>query len=442
MRISRITLFGGGISALLLGALMVAPSALAQTPPNPVTGTTQGTAGGGTGNASVLNIGDLKAAPPSGGAPGALLCGGGGCNYDDDPAPNADNHFNVVPNLGDSPNVQWVNKYIFISNPTGVSQIQKTISALDTSGAAIRTVFDDLQAATDIVSGQACLTLLGADATTGSVANGLLTTGQKTAAELLAIRNGCQQNTVGVAVNPFPVSKHLPPGVYRQCVNLALTGGGAAPTSCVYFRILPITGFGTDANIVDYGSLVQNVKSIFAGNFTMDNNANNINPGTVVGLGNTSPKLLVAYSWMVNDYNNTPNDYTDDKIIHGVFDAQINRMDTGGNIVATQHVDNIAGGDIPTAANPFGPDADLTLGTSTGTLVPICLEPNENLKLDFSVTPGDVLWPGGYHGLYRLTVTNSGSPCTPTLGAGESASGDSGSLYDNLPGTAVLQAYP
>ena len=456
MKLSRIAALGSGIAALLLGAAALAPGALAQAPPTPVTGSTTGNAGPGVaGNATVFNLADLKTT----GKAGPLICTPAvnptSCNYDDDPAPNADNHFVVVPNLDDAP-LQWANKYVFINNPAGVLQVQKTISAVHPPAGAttppgpntFTVVFDDLQPGTNIKTGLACTDLLGLDGTVGSVANGLITTGQKTAAELLSVRNGCQQGTIGILVNPFPISKHLPPGIYRQCAVLAQTGGAVSPTFCEYFKILPITGFQTDVNVVNYGNLVQNTKSIFGGNFVMPLDAPSPTPGTIQGIGNTSPKLLVAYTCMYNDYNKTPTQTADDKLICSKFDVQINRQDVLGAIIATQRVDNILGGGHPliSSPSPFGPDADLSTGPATGVapFQPICLEPNENLKLDFSVTPQEVLYPGIYSGLVRLTVTNSNVPanCTPTLGNGESALGDANSVYNNLPGIPVSQVYP
>jgi len=446
MKLTRFRAVGAAISALLLGATVLAPNALAQTPP-PVTGTTTGTAGGGTGNASVFNLADLKTASQG----GPLICTGTpptSCNYDDDPPPNADNHFVVVPHLDDAP-LQWANKYVFINNPSGVLQVQKTISAVIPGAAGASNtyvvVFDDQQPGANIKTGQACLDALGADATVGTVANGLITTGQKTPAELQSVRNGCQQNTVGILVNPFPISKHLPPGVYRQCAVLAQTGGSASAPFCTYFTILPITGFQTDVNTVNYGNLVQFTKSIFGGNFVMPGDVPAPTPGTVQGIGNTSPRLLVAYTCMFNDFNGTPGQTADDKLICSFFDVQLNRQDSAGNIIAATRVDNILGGKHPQLANPFGPDADVTNGTVVSGAppnVPICLEPNENLKIDFSVTPQEVLYPGTYSGQVRLTVTNTGTVCTPTLGSGENASGDSNGVYNNLPGQAVLQSYP
>lgn len=450
MKLTRFSILVGGLFTLLLGAVVFSPtSANAQCPPGSAPGAhcgdTVGTAGGGTGtgNASVFNLADLKTDGPN----GPLLCSGAPavCNYDDDPAPNADSRFNVVPNLDDAP-LQWANKYVFINNPSGVLQVQKTISSVNANGGDPYTVvYDDIQPGANILTGAACLSLLGADGTAGTVANGLISTGQKSAAELQSIRNGCQQNTVGVLVNPFPVSKHLPPGIYRQCAVLAQSGGTASPTYCDFFRVLPITGFDTDVNTVNYGNLVQGVKSIFGGDFVLDGGAG-ANPGTIVGIGNTSPKLLVAYSCMYNDFNGTPTQLTDDKLICNYFDIQVNRQDSGGNIIATQHLDGIPGGGHPRGPNPFGPDADTTTGVSTGAspFVPICLEPNENLKLDFSVTPQEVLYPGSYAGLVRLTVSTTDLPgnCTPTLGSGESAEGDADGLYNNLPGGLIAQDYP
>jgi hypothetical protein len=413
MNFSRVLLTSLSAVALLGASALVGTGANAQTPTTGDTqGTTTGTAGGGqTGNASVLNIADLK-------SPLHVA------DYDDDPGGQPGSpYFYVTPNLDDAP-LQTANKYIFVNNPSGIAQLQVTIRATPNG----TVIYDELLPGANILSGSACLALVGTSDTVGSVAHGLVSTGQKSAQEIIDIRNGCVQNTVGVIVDNFPVSKHLPPGVYDQCVALSLTGGGAVPRVCVPIRINAITGYVTDAGAIDFGTLVQNVKSIDQGDF-IPGNTN----GTIMGVGNTSPILTVRYSWM----QNTTFDPGTDKYITRWFDVQINRRDTAGNIIAFQHIDNLLGGADPDSPNPFA-------GADAAVLTELCLEPNEPLKLDFSVTPQEVLYPGQYTGLVRLSVADSGgTACTPTLGAGESASGDTdNNPFNNLPGTPVGQNFP
>jgi hypothetical protein len=410
---------------------------MAQQPPQPPDNgveITTGTAGGSATNASVFNIADLKStADPACTTVGTINA----ADYDDDPggAHPAPGLFHVTPNLDDAP-LQCANKYVFINNPSSVLQVQKTISAVlrfptapgqtPSDPGAFDVVFHDNRPASEIRTGTfpsgdtgtACG--IGNPTVPGTVAHGLITTGQKTVQEITDIQNGCIQNTVGVLTNPFPVSKHLPPGWYRQCAVLATTGGGATADFCTFFHIEAITGFVEDVEVVDYGALQQNVKSIDGGDF----NIATANVGTVMGIGNTSPVLTVEYSEMENEVNTT--DESDNKYITGVFDVQLNRRNTAGSIIASQHIDNLEGGADPDSATPFA-------GATPAVLNQVCLEPNEPLKIDFSVTPREVLFPGQYHGLVRLTISNANG-CTPTLAASEGSAGDDADPFNNLPG--------
>lgn len=415
----------GATAALVIGTSLLAPSVLAED--------TTGVANGAATNASIFNIADLKAVD----GPACLTVGAiSATDYDDDPGGShaGPGYFHVTPNLDDTP-LQCANKYIFINNPSGVLEIQKTIEALipgpeASSPPTRRVVFHDERPGEQIKTDGPCTAALGDPATPGSVAHGLITTGQKTAAEIQSIINGCIQQTVGMLINPFPVSKHLPPGWYLQCATLATTGGGASPEFCVPFHIEAISGFIEDVTTVDFGNLIQNVTSIDQGDF----NIATANIGTVMGVGNTSPILLVAYSEMENNYGD-PTQHADNKYITRDFDVQINRRNTAGTITAFQKVNGMLGGADPHDPDPF-------LGATVATLNQICLEPNEPLKMDFSVTPRDVLYPGTYAGLVRMTITTVGA-CTPTIGDAENAGGDGdGDPFNNLPGSPVRQTVP
>jgi hypothetical protein len=425
MKGSRIaSLVGAG--AFVLGTVVLGSTALAQVPDDGEE-TTTGTVNGGATNASVFNIGDLKT-DTMGGALDAS-------DYDDDPGGDhpGPNFFHVAPNLGDDP-LQWANKYIFINNPSGVEAVQKTIRAIIPGGgegggeATSRVVYHDQLENGAVLTREACVELLGSATTGPSVAHGLITTGQKSSSEIQSIINGCLQGHVGVAVNPFPISKHLPPGWYEQCVVLGTSGGGATEPFCVPFHIEPVTGFAEDVEEIDYGTLIRNVESIDPGDFDILTT----DMGTVMGLGNTSPVLEVAFSHMENDVD-TP-DEGDDKFITAWFDVQINRADSNGNIIDWQRLDMLEGGDDPDAADPFA-------GATIAVLNEICLEPNEPLKLDFSVMPRDILFPGDYNGLVRLVLSEENA-CIPTL-AGEDAEGDlDDDPFNNLPGDPVMQDLP
>lgn len=411
-----------GVATLVLGSTTLAPSVLAQTPDDGA-GETTGTVGGGASNASVFNIADLKTPLDA-------------SDYDDDPGGDhaGPNLFHIAPNLGDDP-IQTANKYVFINNPAGVEEVQKTILAIipgeggeGGTTSTTRVVFHDERAGEEILTRAACVELLGSTTVGPSVAHGLITTGQKTAAEIQSIINGCIQGHVGVLENPFEVSKHLPPGWYQQCAVLATSGGGATAPFCTYFHIEPVTGFAEDVDTIDYGVLTRNVTSYDPGDFDITT----VDVGTVMGLGNTSPVLNVSFSEMENEVGTT--DEGDNKYITEDFDVQINRSDSAGNIIDWQLIDDLAGGAQPDASDPF-------LGADVAVLNEICLEPNEPLKLDFSVTPRDILYPGEYAGVVRL-VLSMDDACIPTL-AGENASGDlDDDPFNNLPGVPVLQELP
>jgi len=365
-------------------------------------------AGGGT--ASIAVIADLKAPLDA-------------ADYDDDPAGEPGSEwFHVAPNLGDEP-LQMANKYVVAFNPADVAELQVTLRTRP--GGAV--VWETLLPGTEGLTGAECNELLGSVGAPGAVADGLVATGQASSEEITNLKNRCTQQTAGVWQVAFPVSKHLPPGWYDQCVALSHLGGGSTPRQCVPIRIVEVTGYQTDVTGLSFGRLRQDIRSIDDGNFDLGDDM-----GTIMGTGNTSPVLSVAYSWMKNDTF----DPGAAKYIKNDFDAQINRRDDSGLIVAFDRADGLLGGADPGAADPFA-------GAGIATLRGVCLEPNEPLKLDFSVTPRQVLYDGDYRGLVRLTIgldEGTESACEPTLGSGEHAGGDTDGPFNNLPGEPVEQA--
>ena len=388
--------------AVLLGVGAFASAARAEDVPT--SGNVNNSNGGG---AHIANIADLKSPLDA-------------SDYDDDPGGEPGSEwFHVAPNLGDEP-LQMVDKYVVVYNPADVAELQVTLRTRP--GGTV--VWETLLPGEDGVSGSECNAML-AIGEGGTVGSGLLATGQKSTEELTEIRNRCTQRTAGVWHAAFPVSKHLPPGWYDQCVAISHLGGGSTPRECVPIRIVPITGYATDVEGLDFGTLKQNIRSVDEGNFALGDDM-----GTVMGTGNTSPVLSLAYSWMKNDTF----DPGTSKYIKNDFDAQINRRDGSGLIVDFDEADGLLGGADPDSTDPFD-------GADIASLSGICLEPNEPLKLDFSVTPRQVLYDGAYRGLVRLSVGEAEEGCEPSLGSGENAGGDSDGVFNNLPGEPVEQDY-
>src|SRR5690606_1315346 len=207
-------------------------------------------------------------------------------DYDDDPEGEPGSpHFQVAPNLGDSP-LQEANKYIVVWNPSDVAELQVTIRTRP----AGTVVYENLLPAEAGLTGAECNELLGNVGEPGSVADGLVATGQKTAEEITQIKNRCTQQSGAIWQDTFPVSKHLPPGWYDQCVAIAHVGGGSTPRVCTPIRVIAVTGYETDVEGLDFGTLKQNVHSLDEGNFELGDDA-----GTIMGTGNTSPVVSVAY---------------------------------------------------------------------------------------------------------------------------------------------------
>jgi hypothetical protein len=343
--------------------------------------------------------------------------------YDDDPqgAPGSP-FYHVSPNLNDSP-LRTARNLVFVADPAGIAWIENVIRTQGTSATGPNggiVVFREMRASVQLKTGTACVQALGDPTTPGSASHGLVATGQQSSADVATLMNGCQQQKVGLLDAQFPVSIHLPPGWYDNCVILHPTSGPATVPYCSAFRINAVTGYSVDIAGLDFGTLSKDTESIDQGDFdTVTAHA-----GTIVSIGNTSPVFAIEFSWMRNGTGPAA------AYIKRGFGMQIQRRNAAGLVVASQKITNLAGEQDPDAADPF-------LGSTKAVLDQICLEPGEPLRLDFSVTPRDPLVAGPYVGKMRISVATSAG-CVPGLGQGESASGDDdGNPYNNLPGVPV-----
>jgi len=451
--------------AATLGILLLTGSpAQAQTNTVPITGSA--TAGSG-GSSLVATVGDLKKfLCTSGGfvdpVSGAMYCINS-ANYDDDPGgnPGVSNNFMVSPNLGDNPlEHNWKIVFIDFHGTNDVTAIEKDIyytaapdgthiPTLDMAPpvtAPVWSIVDDLvNHPTQLLTGTPCQAFLGDPNAAGSVANGLVATGQVAAADMQVFVNRCIQQEIGVIPNNFPISKHLPCGTYTQAITLTYKSGGQSAPFTRPFTINCVTGFQVDfTSIVLPANLSQNSQSVLSGDWNISTSTK----PTIMGLGNTEPVLSGAWQWLVNANGGTP------KYIQGDFDIQINRCGQQvagsncvagtGSLVEEQHIDGIQGAQPPAfgALATLNGTSSVGNGTSTGTVIfapahasdgAVCLEPNEPLKLDFSVTPRQPVFAGTYTGNVKLSVAVNRSICEPGLAKGESATGDSTGVFDNNP---------
>ncbi len=277
-----------------------------------------------------------------------------------------------------------------------------------------------------ILTGADC-NVVGAVGTNGTIADGLVQTGQVGAANLNDMIAKCIQSEGGFHLNNWTISKHLPPGRYDQCITLLHTNGSETEHVCVEFKIMPVDHYVIDFAEagVSWAGLRINNKSVHSGDFSLETP----NYPTIQGDGNTSLVYSVRFQTLSNEVGKT---------IWSEFDGQINRKDNEGNpphIVEWEHIDEIASTDAVGAWTPWVTfDGPTTLASgvakSSGA---VCLEPNEPLKLDFSLTPRQTVWSGVYSGAIELKATRNPDVCTPSLDNGENTHGDETGPFDNNP---------
>ncbi len=94
-------------------------------------------------------------------------------------------------------------------------------------------------------------------------------------------------------------------------------------------------------------------------------------------------------------------------------------------------------------------DGPTTLGAALGpSSGAVCLEPNEPLKLDFSVTPKQTVFDtaveGAYTGTVQIRALVNSAVCTPSLDHGEHTGGDNsaGGVFDNNPSQGGPLPFP
>lgn len=409
-------------------------------------------------------IGDLKkfstpTAGPCGSAwAGYVVCEG---DYDDDLGSSS--AFVVSPNPGDDP-LQHAWKVLYFDfhdqecttdcpATNDIQAIQKEIFWLtpdesqeaggpDENAAGQRVLHHVVEARLAngavnpevIMTGNTC-NVIGVPGQNGTIADGLVQTGQVSADAINDMIAKCIQNEGGFHLNNWTISKHLPPGVYAQCVTLLHTNGAETDRVCVRFLINPV-----DHYVIDFGEtgvawsgLRANNKSVHSGDFDLET----ADKPTIQGDGNTSLVYGVAYTQLKN---------AEGKTIWQYFDGQINRKKNAGTppqIVEFQHIDDI----VAPTNNTFSPTVwfegptTLTPAALGGTSGAVCLEPNEPLKLDFSVTPAQSVFSGTYQGQILVTAARDPEICTASLDQGESPEGDP-NVFDNNPSQGGPGVWP
>ncbi|MCC6238558.1 MAG: hypothetical protein IT299_13440 [Dehalococcoidia bacterium] len=302
------------------------------------------------------------------------------------------------------------------ANPAGQRVLHEVVEARLTNGLVNPEV---------ILTGVDC-NVLGAVGINGTIADGLVQTGQVEAANLNDMIAKCIQNEGGFHLNNWTISKHLPPGRYDQCVTLLHTNGSETDRVCVEFKIMPVDHYVIDfADAgVSWVGLRLNNKSVHSGDFNLET----ANYPTIQGDGNTSLVYSARFQTLENEVG---------KRIWSDFDGQINRKKNAGTppqIVEWEHIDGIASTDASGAWSPWAVfDGPTTLAAGvTQSSGAVCLEPNEPLKLDFSLTPKQTVWAGVYSGAIEVQATRDTSVCTPSLDQGESPTGDP-NVFDNNP---------
>jgi hypothetical protein len=429
----------------LLGASPIAGTT-ADAQEVPTTGEAAAASGG---VAHTVFIGDLKKFATPSGTCGSAFQGYVVCENDYDDDPGADNRFHVAPNPADNPLQHAWKVVVFdfhdqsdttppIATSNDIEAIQKEIFWIaphaSTDGPNDQNppqrVFHEVVEArlsngnidpNVILTGSNC-NVLGNYGTNGTIADGLVQTGQTDSTSMQNWINECIQGEVGVHLNNWTVSKHLPPGTYRQVITLVHTNGAETDPVSVDFVVEPLShyvmDFATDG--VNWDNLKKDNQSVYSGDWDL----NTPFKPTIQGDGNTSLVLRLRYAPLVN---------AEGKIIWSDFDAQINRRNSTGQLIEWDHEDGIQAAQTDGVFGDWreldGPNDTAAGITSSGA---VCLEPNEPLKLDFSVTPRQTVFSGLYEGAVQLEGRVRPAICSPSFDQGESTTGDP-NVFDNNP---------
>ena len=345
--------------------------------------------------------------------------------YDDDPsgAPGSP-FYHVSPNLDDDP-LKTASAFVFINDPPEVLDVEHIIRSQSPGpigSTAGTVVFNEKLRDIESATGPECVDALDDPEKPGTAAHGLVATGQVSREELEALIGGCERRAVGLLEIEFPLSRHLPPGWYDNCLILRRGNTPPGVPFCRAFRINAVTGYAVNVSGLDFGVLTKDVESVVKGDFDMAT----LGAGTIVNTGNTSPVFAIEFSWMQRNAGPAA------VFIKRNFGVEVSRRDAAGSVIALQRIAGIAGGRSPAAPDPFA-------GSTRTILHRVCLEPGEPLRLDFSVTPGEAMAPGTYSGKMRVSVQESPA-CVAGLGRGEGATGDiDNNASNNVPGIPVSQ---
>ncbi len=448
---------GGPRAVLLLAVAFVmstAIAAIALTHPAeaqelPTTGQAHQSSGG---VAHTVFVGDVKRFPEgttANGPCGSAFQGYVVCERDYNDDSEGDSRFHVVPNPGDSP-LQGVWKVVAfdfrdptdtippISSTNDIAAIQHAIYWVaphaSTGGPGPdqnfpqRVFHEVIEARLEngdidpsvILTGSAC-NVVGNYGINGTIADGIVQTGQVPAAIVQNAINECIQGEVGLHLLGWDVSKHLPPGTYQQVLTLVHTNGAESDPVSTQFVIEPLSHYRVDfaRSGVSWETLARNNRSVHSGDWDLSTSTK----PTIQGDGNTSLVLQVRYAPLSNN----------GKLIWSEFDAQINRRNTGGQLVEWQHEEGILAGQSEGVFGGWVPlDGPTSTAPSVASSGAVCLEPNEPLKLDFSVTPRQTVFTGTYQGVVELGAVVAPAVCTPSFDQGEGTTGDP-NVFDNNP---------
>ena len=341
------------------------------------------------------------------------------------------------------------NPVVDVDNPDPVG-LPTTVAPVDfTNPNVSRDVFFDataLNTATATSGGATnCNSLFGWSSTGGfadtGVGHGLITTGQlgldgDATVRAEALRQACIQAEITIYHIDWMASKHLPPGAYHQSAKVVHTGGSNTGFWGTHIFVEPTLAFMKDFTSLDFGTLDAGDQEQIGGDFVWDHNVNGgvangveLKP-TIMGLGNTSPELVIEASAL--------SDASGGNLIPALdiagwneldWDFRINRRDSSGNIVHDNFQLQRVGfsGLLPTDTG------DILISRNVDSQPPqphppenICLEPNEHLKLDISLhlPPNVPQTDLAYSGTVMLRARAADTICVPSLDPGENHDGD------------------
>jgi hypothetical protein len=313
----------------------------------------------------------------------------------------------VLPNADDSPEEVWVQLWLSVDHPNGLSNIDDVFWKIYHPDGEFKTqVHGNRIGSNPATRIQECAAL-GSSNAVGTMFEAAVHTGQVSAASVDDVNLGmiakCQQNEKAIYYSKFEISKEQPCGEY--IVEGYAVSDGSIAVATNYIDVICFWQLEIDFENVNWGTISPGNMKVVSGDLIFGT-ANN---PTVMNTGNHGMGVDVVFTELVQQGVQGP------KKIQGFdacFGTHPNDLECFGEDPANAVVAN------PVATVRFGPDdsgdprpRERSSSNDSGLVEPQILCSNQVGKLDLSIHPPESVPTGVYSGNVQIVARDVHSIC-------------------------------